>query len=581
MPSKAINIPSVNGPLQREEERRDRMAAEQERRDMDPLRVYEPMGDQTAFHLSQATLRIFQKGNRGGGSTSGAIEVARAARGLDPNGKYPKGPLRIWIVVYVENNIGRTIYRMLFEPGLFDIVRDPETNTWRAFEPDRDRKIRKYKRPAPALIPEDEIKEWSWKDAKARVFALCRLHNGTEIYAFCSASEPPMGDPIHLAWIDEDLKLKKVWMQELFARTMDLEGCILWTANPKGQNDALQKWVEEAEADKGKKKPAVEVFRLNSMDNKFLPLKSRKLRMSLWLREGEEVARARNTGDFVMDSLLLYPEFSMERHGVPNVLDPGCMDRGAYDHNIDWFLRTCEIPKDWTRFLWIDPGIQFSAAEFFAVPPPEVGDFVVAYDEVYLVGRPLTEMARAVKQKLGADTLYSMGADDHYSRMRDWTQGKRRSAQMSDVFRELGIRSLITGFGFLKGSDDKHGRESMLHSWLAQRTTPDGKLLRPKLCMLRSKNDRTKAACPMLAKQFGLVRKVFQHDEAKDKRIEKDTDTIDCAEYAAHDPGLRYHRIQSQTQKEDRFSALNAFLNPAAPSDGHLNFAPGPSRALN
>ena len=573
--------PAVNGLLRREEEKLQRMAAEQERRAMDPLRVYEPMGDQGIFHESRSTLRIFQKGNRGGGSVAGAVEVARAARGLDPLNKYPKPPLRIWVVVYVEHNIGRTIYRMLFQPGLFDIIRDPETNQWRAFEPDRDRKIRKHKRPAPPLIPGDEIKEWSWKDAKAKIFALCRMHNGTEIYAFCSGSEPPMGDPIHMAWIDEDLKLKKVWMQELVARTMDLEGCILWTANPKGQNDALQKWVEEAEADKGKKKPLVQVFRLNSMDNKYVPLRSRKVRMNLWLREGEEVARARNTGDIIMDSLLMYPEFSMERHGVPNVLDPECMDRGAYDHNIDWFLRTCEVPEDWTRFLWIDPGIQFTAAEFFAVPPPEIGDFVVAYDEIHLAGKPLTQFARIVKQKLGVDLLYSMGADDHYSRMRDWTQGKTRVQQMSDVFRELGIRSQVTGFGFLRGSDDKEGRQSMLHTWLAQRTTPDGKLLRPKLCLLRSKHDRTKAACPMLARQFGLVRKVFQHDEAKDKRIDKDADTIDCAEYAAHDPGLRYHRIHGAPKKRDKLDLLNDFLNPALHSDGHLNLAPGPPRARN
>jgi hypothetical protein len=85
----------------------------------------------------------------------------------------------------------------------------------------------------------------------------------------------------------------------------------------------------------------------------------------------------------------------------------------------------------------------------------------------------------------------------------------------------------------------------------------------------------------MLAKQFGLVRKVFQYDEAKDKRIEKDTDTIDCAEYAAHDPGIRYHRIETAIKKPDKYSVLDGFLNPALHGDGHLNLAPGPPRVLN
>jgi len=85
----------------------------------------------------------------------------------------------------------------------------------------------------------------------------------------------------------------------------------------------------------------------------------------------------------------------------------------------------------------------------------------------------------------------------------------------------------------------------------------------------------------MLARQFGLVRKVFQHDEAKDKRIDKDADTIDCAEYAAHDPGLRYHRIHGAPKKRDKLDLLNDFLNPALHSDGHLNLAPGPPRARN
>src|SRR4051812_32551324 len=65
------------------------------------LRLYEPLPHQQRFHECPTRQRLIRKGNRAGGTTCGAAEIARAATEQDPYGKYPKDrPLVIWVIGY-------------------------------------------------------------------------------------------------------------------------------------------------------------------------------------------------------------------------------------------------------------------------------------------------------------------------------------------------------------------------------------------------------------------------------------------------------------------------------------------------
>ena len=58
--------------------------AELARREMEALRLYEPLPFQQAYHSSTAKEVVLMKSNRAGGSLAGFAEDARAAMGCDP-----------------------------------------------------------------------------------------------------------------------------------------------------------------------------------------------------------------------------------------------------------------------------------------------------------------------------------------------------------------------------------------------------------------------------------------------------------------------------------------------------------------
>ena len=175
------------------------VAAERNRRQKEALRLYRPMEKQAVFHNSSASERIVRGGNRSGKSMSAFAETASAATGIPitgPNGaplpsKYPTDrPLLIWVIGYDQRHIGGTVYRMLFNPGAFRIIKDLKTEEWRVWRPwekeDQDREDEC--KDAPPLIPKRLINPqgWAWENKSERVFTVCRLRNGTEIHAFSS-----------------------------------------------------------------------------------------------------------------------------------------------------------------------------------------------------------------------------------------------------------------------------------------------------------------------------------------------------------------------------------------------------------
>ncbi len=491
------------------------VGAERTRRRKDALRLYEPMVEQEAFHQSLATERLLRGGNRGGKSVAGYIEDARCALGLDPHNKFPiDRPLRIWLICYNEGQIGRTAYRLLFCRGAFDIIRDLKTGEWRSYQPwDPEDVAREQEvKPAPPLIPPRFAppESFAWKDKGRRIFNVCRLKfppghpmDGTEIHAFPSGGEPPSGDPVDLIHIDEDLVYAR-HVAEYQSRLSDTKGRLIWTARPHMRNDALIRMSVRAEEQADRAQPDVEEFRLTYSSNPFIDSDEKRKRLEGW---SEEERRARDAGEFLFDTVLMYPSFHMDVHGIP-------AKHGRT--KLDEMLADRQVPPNATRYMVVDPGHTVCAVLFAFVPPPGYGDVVVAYDELYLKQCDAAKFARAVEPKVAGHQFHAFIIDDHGSRVTQLGSGLTVRQQYSDELRARRIASRITGHGFLKGSDDVPARSAEVRRWLARR--PDG------TTRFRFFRD----TMPNLVSEFRNYRKRIGVDETQDKPVPGKDHLCDC-----------------------------------------------------
>ena len=472
-----IKAPTPDLPVQPEEElftlSAERLRALTENlasRKFEALSLYEPLPGQDAFHRCKAWQRLIRKGNRAGGSVCAAVEFSRAALRCDKYRKYPLGNLLMYCIGYDQDHIGRVFHRLLFRPGAFLIIRDAETGLMRAYRPWQDAAREAESLPAPPLIPEHWIHSIAWTNKGERLFSVVRLRDpadpeepGTEIRGFSSKSEPAQGDPVDVIWTDEDVKYPR-WISEMLARLEKRTSKFFWSAFPHSENDALTNMSERAlqleedgvpEADR----PVVE-FRLTMSGNPHLD-KARREEI-LASMDTEEERRARDAGDFVTDSVRMYPTFDMATHGCPKP------DHDPLYSRIDEVLASRQIPPNWCRYMALDPGYSYCAAILAAVPPPSIGDFVVLYDEIYLRNCDAAKFADTFYHKLDGQTFHAFIIDDHGSRIH--TAGSNTEnirEQFSREFKRRNIRSESTGSGFILGSDDRPARSAQVRSWLA------------------------------------------------------------------------------------------------------------------
>lgn len=558
-------------------QRMQELSAERARRSEEALQIYEPMEKQDAFHRSEASERVVIGGNRAGKSLAAFAEDARCALGLDPYKKYPTHrPLQIWIIGFDEGHLARVVYRMLFQPGAFRVIRDLETGKLRTFKPwDAEDVARgRESRPAPPLIPSRFAPEraFAWKDKARRIFTVVRLQfpdghpmDGTEIYCFPSGGEAPQGNAVDLIHIDEDLKYAR-HVAEYQARLSDNEGGkLIWSAMPHMKNDALIRMVGRAEEQEEDEKPDVEKFQFTFSGNQYIDTEQKRKRLSGW---SEDERRLRDQGELTLDITQMYPEFDLEIHGVPSKFNKNRVER---------YLLAGQPPQNWTRYMSVDPGHSFCAVIFAAIPPPEIGNFVLIYDELYLRKCTAAKFADGVFAKAENQEFRAFIIDDHGSRVREAGSGLRIRDQYSQELRRVGIRSEITSFGFIKGSDDIFGRTTEVRRWLSLR---DDQTTRFRIV---GQN------CPHVLREFRLYKKRVSADETQDQPIKANDHTMNALEYlAAYNPRyykpLRnvpeesavYKEFESWQQKphsitgRDRFfrgsSGSSIYLGPGVPA---------------
>jgi hypothetical protein len=470
---------------------------------------------------------ICRGGNRSGKSIFGAVFVASAARrmpivGVDGRPFPPVAPtdrpLLIWVIGKGEDHIGDTLHRLLFAPDQVPILRDPETGEIRAARDFRERElgISQGMKCSP-LVPPDEIESKNWVDKGAQRFSHVRLKNGTTIAAFTSTGDVKMGDPVDLIWIDEDLKYPK-YVAEWQARLSDRKGRLLWTAWPWASNYALVEMSERAKRDaieRSDNPDVVEVV-LTFSENPFIDPEEKRKRRTAWSFSGDAEVRSRDEGDFMTDLVLMYPNFSKIVHGVGR-------EGMAPDRLEQELAKTAHVPPPhWTHRLFLDPGHSYTGILFVATPPPEVGDYVVVYDELYLRGYDAQMCAKAVKQRLSGRVFWEFVIDGRIARETAVGIGKTYYQIYANAFAEVGLRSVVNAAGFTISSDDVSTGILAVRNWLAIRS--DGT---PKLRVVTS-------AVPNFCQEITIYRKAVTREETQEKPAGGQRDHLmDDLRYAA------------------------------------------------
>lgn len=455
-------IPTIPRLSQFERQELKNLQNELRERKIEALKLYRPNPNQEEIHKCGASEILVIGGNRSGKSLSTFVEDARAVTGQDPFDKYPKKDGVLVVIGKDWKHLGLVCFPALMKPGAFKIIKDAATGEWRAFDPVLDVDRRAQARPAPPLIPQRMVKKISWLLKSAGYCQKITLTTGWEIHFFSSESEPVQGYQADRIHVDEDLNDER-WIPESLARIVDRRGKFQWSAMPHSTNNALLGMKERAEASEAAlgAKSAIRLFRLRFLDNPYLDAEEKRRSIERWASSGDDVLRMRSEGDFIVDSVLVYPSFDISIHGF---------DRAQ--------LPDGHIPANWCRYAVIDPGHAVTGVLFAAVPPS--GDYWLVYDQLYLRQSNAVVFGEQFAKKVLNHHFHAFLIDAHGGRLRDIGSGRLPVEQYTEQLMKRGIRSQITGSSFLAGCDDVIARCESTRSALHIRPsgTPQVRILR-------------------------------------------------------------------------------------------------------
>lgn len=522
--SSVPKIPTVPAMTKYEREEIKNLQAELRERRVEALKLYRPNPNQEEIHRCTASEILVIGGNRSGKSLCTFVEDARAVTGQDPYDKYPKENGILVIIGKDWKHIGLVCYPYLMKEGAFKIIKDLDTGEWRAFDPTRDEERRKEAKPAPPLIPRRMVKKVSWLLKSAGYCQKITLVNGWEIHFFSSEGEPVQGYQADRIHCDEDIEDER-WIPESLARIVDRRGKFQWSAMPHSTNNALLGMKERADASEQAlgDKSSIRQFKLRFLDNPYLNEEEKKKSLERWAASGDDVLRMRAEGDFVHDSVLVYPNFDMSIHGLDRQFLPG----GS-------------VPADWCRYAVIDPGHSVTSALFVAVPPNE--EHWLVYDSLYLRQCNAAIFGEAFAKKVAGHHFHAFLIDAHGGRIRDIGSGRLPVEQYTEELAKRNIRSAVTGSSFLAGCDDVLARCEATR--MALHIRPSGS---PTIRILRG-------AAPDLEREIKRYRKIVNYISGVAVVTDKpntrgECHAVQCLEYlAAYRPS--YHRPPVQHEVE-------------------------------
>lgn len=453
--------------------------------------------------------------------------------------RFHNRPVLVWGIGINWNHIGDNMYRLLFRAGEFDIVRDKKTGQWRTATKNDDRSLVKQ---SPPFIPHSDIDEdsWDWENKKAKqLHSVTFKHDGSRLVFYPSTADlPSQGDKVHAIWIDEDIDNPDHYT-EWQMRVSDLEGKVVWSAWPTKQpNTAMKGLMERGRKDNDSDEPQALYFKFRGSDNPHSATRARAYFLSTM---SEEEAAARDSGDVDGSIWLMYPKFRPQLHRAlsPHAEDDDPMDKFAKALRDNYN----EVPHEWTRYLILDPGTMHPAVLLCAVPPPHLGDFVLAYDEIYGQRLDADQLADKVLEKTFGQAFEAFIIDGNAARQ----QGMGLSFTFGDNYRrafaQRKLRSRRTGSGFMVGSNEPEIRIPMLKSWMQIRSDGTTKL--------------RLMGCPHLCKQLAEYQRAADPStkQPTDKPAKKQAiDVAQCLEYAAS-RDIGYVK-PVQVAEEDEFTRI-------------------------
>lgn len=495
-------------------------------RQSDGLALYRPRPEQVEFHRSAASERLVKGGVRSGKTICASAEIAAAALrrpiqlwdGTKLPLRYPTNrPLLIWVIGWDERHLAR-IYRKLFKGGLFRIIKDKETGRWRTWKPwDAEDKARENEtRQSPPMIDRRMVEKFVFHRAAMKILTAAILKNGTTIEFYSSKAEAGRGDPVDIIWIDEDIQIPAHY-DEWLSRLSDTKGRLVWSAWPADANTAMLKLEERADLQRQMRRPDVQQWTLTFTGNPYIDSDEKRKRVEAWGHSGAATLAARDEGRHTFGRAMAFPEFNIERHGIPceklkNLRISKALGQNQY-----------VAPESWTHYLSVDPAHQKMAAIVHSVPPPELGDYVVISDEFFFTQAGPHDLAEAILARYPRRIWRAFIMDMHAGRVRGLTGGKPVCLQYSEVFEQHKIESTLTGHGFIAGCDDIVARNMYVRECLREREDGSSRLLVLRDCT------------PETQREFRAYMKYISKDDVKEKYVDRDDDCMDANAY-----GLMY-----------------------------------------
>ena len=428
-------------------------------RDCEALTIFEPMPEQERFFSSEASERVALGGNRGGKTIAVVVEIARAVTNQDPYEKY--GDSGKFILVGRDlTHCSKVFYENLFLPGAFKVIKDLETGKLRGYRPNdpEDQKRQAEAKDAPPLIPARfyDYSQIAWENKKDSIPKTIPLKNGWTLYFFSGLGGPPQGWKVKGVAFDEEIEHPR-WYPEMAMRLPDQRvvdpvtrkvrnGKFIWSATPQAGTQQLYDLKIRGDDCFGDPKPVIENFMFTMLMNPYLDDAAKAEAMEK-LKDNEDEAAVRIHGQFALLGTRVYPEFA-----------PGGV------HGCEPF----DVPDDWTRYAFVDPGRQVCAVMFVAIPPPssEWRGRKVIYDELYLKRCDAKIFASNFVARTNGHAIQKGIIDHRGGRLTEIGSGKTPEEQYVAALKAEGFRFVVGGCNFEWSSDDLVAGITAVHGML-------------------------------------------------------------------------------------------------------------------
>lgn len=440
------------------------MAASEKRRrvrrklaaDFEALRLYEPLPHAEVFHQDNVPWRLVTSSNKGGKSLAALVEAAWAVTGQHPYSHYPRQNAVAMFVGLKWSHISQ-LYQGMFCPGLFQVIRDEHTKRWRSVRYDRNEptKLQQYDlayrekwRDAPPLIPKRWIKgRIAWEASSKDCPSVIHLINGWRLYWYSAMGEPERGRHYNFVLFDEEMPNADFY-NEAHRGLIRLHESPrtkpkgVWAATAQIANPEFANLREQAEADPTS--PLVRIYQFDLAKNPYVEPDAQRA-FAAGLSDDERATRV--LGIPAISWRRVYPMFDPRQH---------CCE-------------PFEIPADYTRYFYADPGRRHNCTIFVAVDPDE--RHWIVYDGFDIPGGA-EDWAAAVAQRQ-APTQFEAGVFDQQmgNERNVGLNNQPVAAQYFQAAQAAGvqIRALGPLNGFFPGCNRVEDRESALRSAMVVR----------------------------------------------------------------------------------------------------------------